>query len=96
MFLPSVCSKLCLLPALWNSYPFPICVGNLSVYLLLYYFKLTSAFHFKITGTKVEKLYDEKAPEIQNADSSVKAKKQRKLLIPTKIPGGPIAVVSLF
>lgn len=91
-----MCSKLCLLPALWNSYTFPICVGNHSVYLLPYHFKVTGAFHFKITGTKVEKLYDERAPEIQNADSSVKAKKQRSILIPTKIPGGPITVVSLF
>lgn len=72
MFLPSMCSKLYLLPVLWNSYLFPICVGNLSVYLLPYNVKLTSAFHFKITGTNVEKLCDEKAPEIQNADSSAR------------------------
>lgn len=46
---------------------------------------MTGVSYFRIRGKKVGKLCDEKTTVIQNADSSFKAKKQRRLLVESKI-----------
>lgn len=68
----------------------------LSLFVVGIFVLTLSPSHFKKRGAKFEKLYDERTLEIQNADSSVKAKKQRKLLVEQKVLGGPIAAGTLF
>lgn len=99
---PALCTcHLCVIRCVYylhcgNSYSFPICVGNLSINPVTIHFKMTGVSYFKIRCTKVDKLRDEKTTEIQNADSSVKTKKQRRLLVESKILKGFIADGFLF
>lgn len=59
-----------------NSYPFSICVGDISVNLVTIPFQDDRCIPFQDKRCKVENPYDEKIPEIQNVVSNVKAKKQ--------------------
>lgn len=68
----------------------PFVLGIFLLILLLSHFTMTDRSHFKMRGAKVEKLYDENTLEMQNVNSSVKAKKQRGLLVEPKNFGGPI------